>query len=336
MTKLAMWHVEQLSNDNELESKKLKPVKHSHIPLERHLEDWIVKDVSLIGKNLTIVGQQVSIDDGRLDLLAIDSHDRWVVIEVKVGQLWSQALCQAFYYAASLARLDAEEIRDKLICRINSLGGDKKVISSKIESMLTNEGEHREIVVMLVGVGIHAGLKRLKEYLERFQIPVSIVSFEVFEPDVDTKLLVREVIEEETKPDQQKSKRTVERIRQMAKDAGVGDQFDRFEKMSEEAGLSVQPQAMSIRIAPKVDRRRYLMYASPFTDEGTGGLVICATGSEFIKYFGIDEEKAKNLDINGRFTGKEIDKPLNEIKTFLEKIAENIRRSDLDATSTEP
>ena len=38
---------------------------------------WIAADAKLIGGELTIVGQQVRIDDGRLDLLAIDARDRW-------------------------------------------------------------------------------------------------------------------------------------------------------------------------------------------------------------------------------------------------------------------
>ena len=51
--------------------------------------------MTLIGEGLTLVGRQVSIDDGRLDLLAIDSRDHWVVIEIKPGMLDSGALAQA-------------------------------------------------------------------------------------------------------------------------------------------------------------------------------------------------------------------------------------------------
>ena len=46
--------------------------------------------------------------------LAIDSQDRWVVIEIKAGALGSRALGQAIYYAASLARLEADELFGKL------------------------------------------------------------------------------------------------------------------------------------------------------------------------------------------------------------------------------
>ena len=66
----------------------------------RHLEAWIAADAKLIGGGLTIVGQQVRIDDGRLDLLAIDARDRWVVIELKAGRLDSGMLHLLYEHAA--------------------------------------------------------------------------------------------------------------------------------------------------------------------------------------------------------------------------------------------
>ncbi len=74
-------------------------------------------------------------------------------------------------------------------------------------------------------------------------------------------------IKERTEPPPPPRELTVEAIRQRAVDAGVAAQFDRFVRMSENAGLAVQPQRVSVRIAPQAGRRRYLTYASP---EGEG------------------------------------------------------------------
>ncbi|MXW36583.1 MAG: DUF91 domain-containing protein, partial [Chloroflexi bacterium] len=60
-----------------------KRVSRSGVGLERNLEDWIANDSSLLADGLTIVGRQVRLDGGPLDLLAIDWQDRWVVIELK-------------------------------------------------------------------------------------------------------------------------------------------------------------------------------------------------------------------------------------------------------------
>ena len=74
-------------------------------------------------------------------------------------------------------------------------------------------------------------------------------------------------IKERTEPPPPPRELTVEAIRQRAVDAGVAAQFDRFVRMSENAGLAVQPQRVSVRIVPQAGRKRYLTYASP---EGEG------------------------------------------------------------------
>ena len=39
---------------------------------ERHLEEWIEKDPALLQGGLAIVGRQIVLEGGRLDLLALD------------------------------------------------------------------------------------------------------------------------------------------------------------------------------------------------------------------------------------------------------------------------
>ena len=94
MAKLAAWSIDGQHAEGASQQSEPKRVGRSHIGLERHLEDWIANDVTMIAEGLTLVGRQISIDDGRLDLLAIDSQDRWVVIEIKPGVLDSSTLAQ--------------------------------------------------------------------------------------------------------------------------------------------------------------------------------------------------------------------------------------------------
>jgi len=302
--------------------------------LEKHLEDWIVKDVSLIGEGLTLVGRQVFIDDGKLDLLAIDKRDRWVVIELKAGMLWSDAVTQALYYASSLAKLDADDLKEKLEkdkgkgkdkSRLAALGNEEK-LSEKISRHLESEGEEREIALMLVGAGLSAGVERMREFLGRFGIPIEIVSFEVFKPDKSPKLLIREVIEESDQPLRSKRKYTVEAVRELARKAGVVEQLDRFMKMAEQAGLAVQPQMTSIRIAPPKDKRWLLLFAEPQAGakRGAGGkLHFYWEPDSFRTFYGIDDQEVENglgkLNADRSPAGKEINNWLDRIEKFLNK-----------------
>lgn len=320
MSKLAVWSIGEQEGGHGGELLEPKKVGRSSIELEKYLEDWIVKDVSLMGEGLTLVGRQVRIDDGILDLLAIDSQDRWVVIEVKPGMLQSGALHQALYYASSLVRLDKNELFEKLKGNLASFG-DQATLSARLQQHLNNEEEQREIALMLVGAGISAGVERMNEFLGRFGIPIEIVSFEVFKPDDGPQLLIREVMEEPAQPPAPKRKLTVEAIREMARDAGVGKQFDRFVSMSEQAELAVQPQRASVRIAPPQDRRRMLMYAAPHHDSKGGGLYIYWGPREFHEFCAIDEQETTEAlgtgEDGGYVIGKQLEQRLDQIQSFL-------------------
>ena len=323
MTKLAVWRMDGASTDDDSDGSAPRRVSRSQVGLEQNLEEWIVQDVTLIGEGLTLVGRQVTIDDGRLDLLAIDARDRWVVIEVKPDALATGALTQALCYAGSLARLDADALRDKLEPGLGQFG-DAKTLSERVTQQLADEEEEREIALLLVGAGTHPGLERTTDFLGRFAVPVSIVSFEVFELEGGPKLLIREVVDEPVKPSAPKRRYTVEAIRSDAVEVGVEEQFNRFVDMSRKAELAVQPQGASVRIAPPANRTRFLMYAAPQTRAIGGGLVISVGPSAFAEFFPhIDEEEAAAAigreDQDEFVAGEALDTRLDQIQRFLEE-----------------
>ena len=298
-----------------------RPVRRSQIGLERDFEDWIANDPTLISEGLTVVGRQVSIDNGRLDLLAIDSSDRWVVIEIKPGVLDTGALTQALAYASSIARLDAGQISAKLEANLPA-SGDKGKRSAAVARQLDGEeqaGGKREIAVLLVGVGVTLGLERMMEFLGGFGVPINTVSFAVFELEGGPKLLVRERIDERAEPPPPHRKWTVEAIRRRAVHEGVEAQFDRFVRMSEDAGLAVQPHKISVRIAPQANRARFLMYARP----EDGGLVIQTGPKCFSEFFPLAEnEVLEGLGpdtATGYLSGEALDERLDRIERFLTK-----------------
>ena len=126
------------------------------------------------------------------------------------------------------------------------------------------------MAVLLAGVGVDAGLQRIVAHLGGYGVPITIVNFEVFEPQEGSRLLMREVTEEETRPPRREGRRhSVEAIRHRAQEEGVAAPFDRFLDMAKEAGLAVRPYSRAVMIAPPANRGRYLMYARP----DSGGIV---------------------------------------------------------------
>lgn len=317
--KLAVWSLDAQQGESGPEPRTPQRVGRSKIELEKHLEDWIVKDVTLIGEGLTLVGRQISIDAGRLDLLAIDARDRWVVIEIKPDRLNVGALTQALCYASSLVRLEANELYEKVVPGLSEFG-DKEVLSARVKQQLAAEGDDREVALLLVGTGVHTGLERMIDFLGRFGIPIGVVSFEVFKLKDGPKLMIREVTDELSKPPSLGRIYTVEAICQMARDAGVSEPFERFVTMAREANLAVQPNKLSVTIAPRANRTMFLMYARP----QTGGLVIEVGPNSFARWHPwIDADEATEMlgkfQAGAYFSGVVLDERLNQIEGFLTK-----------------
>ena len=123
------------------------------------------------------------------------------------------------------------------------------------------------------------------------------------------------------KPLASRRKLTVEAVRRRAIDAGVGRQFDRFVEMAEKAGLAVQPQRASVRVAPPANRTRFLMYARPQHGKSGGELHLSIGPEQFAEFFpDINiEETAKVLDEWEDLPagGKKLDELLGRIERFL-------------------
>lgn len=334
MAKLAVWNIDAQSSEGDYKPSCPKKVEPSNIELEKYLEDWIVNDVSMIGEGLTLVGRQVRIDDGVLDLLAIDSRDRWVVIELKADMLYSGAVTQAIYYASSLSQLSGEDLHQKLENQFFDEEDFRRKVgysfdtpqahSAKVKKQVDNEGEVREIALMIVGAGVSPGVERMSKFLGRFGIPIEIVSFEVFESNNGARLLVREVIEEAAPESRPKRKYTVEAVRELARKADVEKHLDRFLDMTSQAGLAIQPQMTSIRIAPQEDRRRLLLYVEPIPDDkgaNEGKLLFYWDSHAFEEFFKIGEQEVREtfdeLGDERALSGEAIDKCLNQIQRFL-------------------
>ena len=90
-----------------------------------------------------------------------------------------------------------------------------------------------------------------------------------------------------------------------------------------QAGLPVQPQAASVRIAPPQDRTRFLMYAGPRAGANGGELGIWVSPERFAEWIQhIDEGEATaalgKYEVGGYLTGKKLDDRLDQIERFLE------------------
>jgi len=178
------------------------------IKLEQQLEEWIERDPSLLQSGLTVVGRQMPLEAGTLDLLAVDPMGQWVVIEIKRGTVSRETIAQALDYASCIATISQDELDQKVSEYLASKGGDPVQLSDvlpKHAQVTGSEEEGRDVLMLVVGTKRDSGLERMVSFLEdTYGVPVSVVTFDVFDTPGGGRILVRET----TEADQEQTGRT--------------------------------------------------------------------------------------------------------------------------------
>lgn len=70
--------------------------------LERDIQTFLEGNIQLLGEDLTLVGREHPVPFGRIDLLAKDSRNRLVAIELKLGAANRDSVGQLQSYMGAL------------------------------------------------------------------------------------------------------------------------------------------------------------------------------------------------------------------------------------------
>ena len=97
------------------ESERIEEVDFARLGLKerRDIQEWVAANPGILGEDLLVIGKEFSgfdRTDERLDLLAVDSDGKLVVIELKRDDTGANAHWQAIKYASYLRRATAEQI----------------------------------------------------------------------------------------------------------------------------------------------------------------------------------------------------------------------------------
>ncbi len=259
------------------------------LDLERHLEDWIESDPALLRASLTIVGRQVQTEAGRLDLLALDPQGRWVIIEIKRGQVSRDTIAQAIDYAAAITRLPGVSLAQKTGEYLAQRG-------TSLQALLTERGSdiadgNWETEILVVGVGRGPDLERMVEFLStKSTLSITVVAFEVFDTPEGQRILVRNLTEQDAEPaiEAAKASPTVEDICLLADQNGVGAEFRMLLDAARELGLFLRPYKQSVMVTPPANRSRMLftVWSQP---KSHGWLKLYVGPSAFAEFYPLSE-----------------------------------------------
>ncbi len=95
----------------QVQGKDLQEINREALNNEQRLEDWVVKDPTILGIDVLLIGRQVTTaSGGRIDLLAIDGEANLVVLELKRDKTPREIVAQALDYASWVNDLSYEQI----------------------------------------------------------------------------------------------------------------------------------------------------------------------------------------------------------------------------------
>jgi Holliday junction resolvase-like predicted endonuclease len=249
----------------QVEKDRVARLEPASLSLERELEEWIERNPSLLESGLEIVGRQIRVEGGMIDLLALDLQGRWVVIEIKKGNLHRDAVAQALDYASCIEKLGFEKLWGKVSDYLKSVGPENNKSEETLRDRVQREGtdkKDREVVVYVVGTGQDPSLERILGFVDKSQRVVHAVLFSVFESDSSHRLLVRELTSNPPPGSGARQKNlSLAGVIKIAHDNGLGEAFESLVAAAERHGLYPRPFKRSIMFAPANNRTRCLFVA---------------------------------------------------------------------------
>ena len=249
-----------------VEKNKVARIEPTSVRLERELEEWVERNPSLLEAGLEVVGRQIRVEAGIIDLLALDPTGRWVVIEIKKGAVHRETVAQALDYASCIARMRFQELWGTVNDYLKSTAGeDRKLVEAlkdRIQSERADEKD-REVAVYVVGTGQDPSLERVLDFLDKSQRAVNAVLFNIFDLESGHRILVRELTSNELAAEgaPPSIRPSVRDVVEVAERNGLGEAFKSFLAIAERHGFHPRPFRHSIMFAPANNRARCLFVA---------------------------------------------------------------------------
>lgn len=275
-------------------------LRESSVGFEKKLEDWIEKDPALVQAGLVIIARQIHLEGGILDLLGLDPQGRLVLIEIKANALQPEVIGQAMYYKTVLEEMPYDELKQKTDKYLTIQGKTLHALLHERNIDPEDDWQEREVFVHLVGTGRTAGLDRVVQMLsERYEVPIAVTAFEVFELQTGERVLTREISAQDFTPAIQGKRRklhqpTIEELFAAAKKKGLEEPLRKFYDHAVELGFHTRLYANSIMFTPQQNKTRMLI-----TIWVKGGpkdqFKAWVSPEAFAEFFNISEEDATRL-----------------------------------------
>ncbi|MGL5861002.1 MAG: hypothetical protein ACRCY9_07095, partial [Phycicoccus sp.] len=158
-----------------------RPLTTIALPLEKELHQFLLRDPSLLGERLLVIGSEVPTPYGkRLDLLAIDTDGNLHALELKRDRTPRDVVAQILDYGSWVSTISRDEVIDIAAKHLDQTfeAAFEDVFGSAPPDELNSE-----LRLTVVASALDGSSERIVTYLRTFGVPVNAVFFSYVEDD---------------------------------------------------------------------------------------------------------------------------------------------------------
>lgn len=166
------------------EGDNLIEIPKSKLNREERIENWIERDISIVSKDLIVIGRQVTTDfGGCIDLICLDRRGDVVIIELKKDKTPREVVAQVLDYASWVRDLTP----DRIVEIANDYLGEKEPLNVAFDRKFgvevpSNLNETHKMLI--VASEIDESTERILRYLnEDYGVNINAVTFNFFSDD---------------------------------------------------------------------------------------------------------------------------------------------------------
>lgn len=166
-------------------AKQPEPLREISLATEQQLEDMIVARPAILSDDWMLIGrQEITEMGGRVDLLAIAPDAAIVLIELKRNQTPRDVIAQAIDYASWVEELTAEKIA-AIYQRFATGRNLKDDFRARFGHELDEETLNETHQIVVVASSLDASTERIVQYLNKRDIAINVLFFQVFQSGAD-------------------------------------------------------------------------------------------------------------------------------------------------------
>lgn len=148
---------------------------------EKELEDLLSKNIAMLNEDWLLIGRQVAVAGGYIDLLCIDRGGALIVIELKKELTPREVTAQAIDYASCISEWQIEDIAQVYLNYTKNTGTLNDAFKDKFKIPLDEENINNDINIVIVASKMDKSTERIITYLNnKYGVPVNILFFSVF------------------------------------------------------------------------------------------------------------------------------------------------------------